>query len=356
LHSLELGVLARQEDPTFAKTESEFPYDINLLVVNADQVLPTYEHLGGEVFGGRYNIGLWFWEQELFPRRWWPAFDVLHEVWAASSFAADALSAVSPLPVRRVPLPVESQTPMEVDRSRWGVPEDCYLFFFMFNYLSHFERKNPLALVRAFRLAFGSPDSGSPDSGSPDRSLRQTSSGKRPHLLIKTSHADYAPEEHALLEQACAGENIHLLDGYLDREEISALNGMSDCYVSLHRSEGFGLTLAEAMGLGKPVIATPYSGVTDFFDLNTGYPVRYDLIRLSEDVGPYPAGSHWADPDEEDAARRMRHVFEHQEEARLRGKAGQKKVMESLSHAAVGALLRRRFDELVERVNRSLLP
>ncbi|MCP3963839.1 MAG: glycosyltransferase family 4 protein [bacterium] len=335
LHSIDLNVLARQDDASFAPAESEFPYDVNLFVVNADQVGPLIEHLGMEVFAGRYNVCFWLWELETFPaEKWAGAFDVLHEIWTPSSFCADAISAVSPVPVRRVPLTVEPASPPEpgFDRSHFGLPEGAFIFLYIFNFLSYFERKNPLAMIDAFRRAF--PD--------PVDAL----------LVLKTSQSDFAPEALERVRRRCEGANVELIDGYASREEIAALTALADCYVSLHRSEGFGLTLAESMAHGKPVIATPYSGNADFFDLNSGYPVRYRLVEIEQDEGPYPAGARWAEPDVDDAARCMREVYERRGQPDPVAERGRRRIEEDLSVEAIGRVVASRFSTLVRHVRR----
>lgn len=348
LHSLDLGVVARRQDTTFAETTSDFPYDVNLLVVNADQVPAVYDHLGGEVFGRRANVGLWLWELAHFPDRFLPAFDLLHEVWTPSTFCVDAISSISPIPVRRLPLAVEvraggdggieggapegAPTPA---RDAFGLPAGAFVFLFSFSYLSYAERKNPLALIAAFERAF------------------PAAAGERVALVLKTSQSDFAPEAHRRLVAAAQRDRrIVLIDRYLSRAETDVLTDLADCYVSLHRSEGFGLTLAEAMARAKPVVATPYGGVTDFFHAGTGFPVAYELVALAQDVGPYPAGACWADPDVGDAARQLRSVYERRDEARDVGRRGRDAIGRQLSHDAVGAIGRRHLERLVERINR----
>ena len=334
-HTLDLGVVARRGNKDLAGAQSDdFEHGVNLFVVNADQALPVRDQLGRGVYSGRYNIGLWLWEQEEFPRSLHPAFELYDEIWTPSTFCVDAIGAVSPVPVRRIPLPVESG---DVDatgaRARLGLPEDAFLFLFMFNFLSYAERKNPQAAVRAFKTAFGKAQ---------DKAL-----------VLKTSQKDFAPEAYDRLVAEIGGaDNILLIDEYLSSEDVEALVQTCDAYVSLHRSEGYGLTLAEAMFHGKPVVATPYSGVTDFFNLNNGYPVRYDLVTLEDDVGPYPAGSRWADADVEHAAEQMRRAVDDETHRARITEHARRDIRDGLSYGAVGTQIRRRLLDILRRESR----
>jgi glycosyltransferase involved in cell wall biosynthesis len=337
-HSLDLGVVARNQDPTFVPQTSEFPYDINLIVVNADQVQAVREHLGPEVFVGRYNIGFWLWELARFPISYQSAFDPFHEIWTPSTFCVDAISTISPVPVRRLPLPVEPLDIPPFGRSHFNLPEKTFVVLFMFNFLSYMERKNPLAAIRAFRQAFAAEDDAL--------------------LLLKTSQSDFAPEARREIEEAIGDAKIRLLDAYLDRDEILSLTACADAYLSLHRAEGFGLTLAEAMYYAKPVISTPYSGTADFVDLNNSLPVRYHLVELAEDAGPYPAGAVWAEPSAKHAAEHLRTLYADRQLGVSLGKKAREDVRNNLSHHAVGRILKERFAEVLRQVRerQPLLP
>lgn len=337
-HSLSLNVVSRSEDDSIGPAKSDFPWDVNLFFVNADQVDPVYEHLGADKFNGRYNIGFWLWELAEFPLHLQTSFRRFHEIWTPSTFCVEALSAVSPVPVRRVPLPVEPATETPFGRDHFGLAEETFIFLFVFDFLSYVERKNPEALVRAFRKAF-------------DRSADAT-------LVLKASHTDFDPAARARLEATFGDARIHWIPEEVSRAEITALMSLCDCYVSLHRSEGYGLTLAEAMYFKKPVIATAYSGSTDFLRAGTGLPVRYDLVEIDTAVGPYPAGALWAEPDVEHASALMRKVYENRDEARRLATAAGAEIRRHYSTRAVGKLLEKRFAQILRlahpgRVERS---
>jgi len=145
--------------------------------------------------------------------------------------------------------------------------------------------------------------------------------------------------------------SIIVRDGYIDRREVNALINASDCFVSLHRAEGFGLPIAEAMYMNKPVIATGWSGNMDFMNVENSFPVRFKLQHLGHDVGPYRKGIRWAEPDLHHAAELMEFVTRNPERARQVGKAAGRDIKQRLSCAAVGRMIRDRL----ETIHRELL-
>jgi hypothetical protein len=190
------------------------------------------------------------------------------------------------------------------------------------------ERKNPLGLINAFRSAFGK----SADV----------------QLVIKVSRGQANPQDLARLKAACAaaGAAVVLIDRVMSREEVFALVKCCDCYVSLHRSEGFGLTMAEAMGLGKPVIATGYSGNLDFMTPKNSYLVDYTTGAVPTGCDPYPAGSPWAEPDLDQAAALMRRVFEAPDEARAKSAQARQDILTKHNAKVAGNILNQRLDEI----------
>jgi glycosyltransferase involved in cell wall biosynthesis len=231
-----------------------------------------------------------------------------------------------------MPLPVVPPPPAKVDRSHFGLSEDAYLFLFTFDVSSQLERKNPFGLIQAFRRAFG---------GQSDVVL-----------ILKYTNAEYDPREVARLREASHGSNVVHVEGYLTRDELAGLMRAADCYVSLHRAEGFGLTIAEAMALGKPVIATNYSGNTDFMTASNSYPVDYRLVPIARDYGPYLRGMSWADPDLDQATALMREVVEDRARAAERGRRAAADIAASRAPERTGALVRRRLEEIRARADR----
>src|ERR687886_725341 len=314
---------SRQEEEFRDEGPSNAPYSTNLMAVNAD-VLPAFaKQMGPGFFMNRYSIAVWAWEVAPFPERYLEAFDYVDEVWVISRYMARILEPVSPVPVLTVPLPVEVPRFEPRSRADLRLPEG-FLFLFAFDYNSVFERKNPIAVIEAFASAF------EPGSG--------------PSLVVKSISHERFPEKHRMLLEAAAGHpDVHVIDAVLPRAQKDAMMASCDCYVSLHRSEGFGYTLAEAMWHGKPVIGTGFSGNLDYMTPENSYLVDYRLVRVGEGAGPYPPDGEWAAPDTAHAARLMREVAADPAAARERGRRGQRELRLSHSRAAAGRVMARRL-------------
>jgi glycosyltransferase involved in cell wall biosynthesis len=303
------------------------PFAANLLTVNADQfVRCAREHRA--YMKGRYNIGYWAWEIPEFPEEWAPAFGYADEVWTPSQFTRDAVASSSPVPVKVVAHSLDPNMGREavVDRVKFDLGPHVFVFLFLFDFYSYMERKNPLGLIKAYKNAFGER--------------------RDVQLLIKSSHGDAHGEQVGELRAACAGSNVRLLDCVMTREDKQELIRSADCYVSLHRSEGFGLTMAEAMMFAKPVIATGYSGNMDYMSEEDSFLVPYKLVTIDKTHGPYKAGYHWAQPDLDYASDLMRRVEEHREEAAEIGLRARARIREALHPATIATSVRIRLEEL----------
>jgi len=322
------GMTASRKDHPFSTSGSgRLDLDTNVIAVNPDHLAHFAGEAGPAFFAGRYTIGQWAWELETFPEVFWPALDLVDEVWAVSSFTRAAIASVTTKPVYAFPHPiVEPAPPDHVDRATLGIP-DRFTFLFCFDLFSILERKNPIGLITAFTQAFAP--------------------GEGPVLVVKVINGDRQVADLERIKWAARGRpDIVVLDHYLDAGENTALMAAADCYVSLHRSEGFGLTMAEAMALGKPVIATAYSGNLDFMDRDTAYLVPWTPGAVPPGCDPYPAGAQWAEPDLEAAATLMRHVYRHPEEAAAKGRLARERVLAEHGLAQRAAFVRNRFAEI----------
>jgi glycosyltransferase involved in cell wall biosynthesis len=200
------------------------------------------------------------------------------------------------------------------------------MFLFTFDVSSQIERKNPLGLIEAFRGAFGHR--------------------RDVVLVLKFTNPVYDPTGIRRVRRLCEGINAVLLEDYMPRNELQGLMVAADCYVSLHRSEGFGLGIAEAMGLGKPVIATAYSGPADLMTPENSFCVNYRVVRIERDRGPYLKGLSWADPDLEHASQLMRQVVENPAAAEARGRRAAADIAKERTPALTGDRVRRRLEEI----------
>jgi glycosyltransferase involved in cell wall biosynthesis len=323
--NITLNDIARKNDFTIDRFSLQVgaPYPINLLHVNADQIPHVQEELGRNHFKGHYNVGFWFWELSQFPGDWQDRFALLNEIWVASSWVQRTIGAVSPIPVLVMPLCIEPGTHSAYTRDHFGLARDTFVVLFMFDALSAIERKNPFGLIRAFKKALGSVPNA--------------------QLVIKASHLESSDCAGELREAVSAVKGI-LIDRVCSREEVNGLLSLCDMYVSLHRSEGFGLSMAEAMFLGKPVIATGYSANMEFMTSQNSYPVNYELIPIMQNIGPYTTGQMWAEPDEDHAAQLMRQVYNTPD--RERSARAAEHIRRNYNAQVVGSALQHRLNAI----------
>jgi glycosyltransferase involved in cell wall biosynthesis len=258
-----------------------------------------------------------------------PALRHVNEIWVSSEFGANGLRRVTDKPVRVMPHPTHAPA-----RSGVRIPEvadDVFTFLFVFDYLSVFERKNPVGLVEAFESAF-------PDPG-------------EARLVIKSINGPQRPVDRERLLYAISDRpDIVLVERYLDRHELDGLMWNADCYVSLHRSEGFGLTMAEMMAIGKPVIATRYSGNLEFMDETNSILVgqKWTPVPAGCDPYPYDIGLGWANPIRRQAVQAMRMMVENPALREQLGAQAARTIARNFSTEALGRAASARLDEIKE--------
>lgn len=298
--------------------------------VNADQLPYVIDQLGPRLRADAYRTIMPFWELEEFPAPLLGAFDLVDEVWAPTRFIQTMLTRRLTKPVLHMPVPLTFEAPPAAPRSVFGLPARTFLFFFAFDYLSFVGRKNPLALVRAFKAAF-----------------RKGGDRHEVALVIKTLNAEAAPEEGRALREALRDDpDVILIERTLSREETLQLIQSCDAVASLHRSEGLGLLIAEAMALGKPVVSTDYSATTELVSPRTGWPVDFKLVPVRDGEYAFPSGQVWAEPDEAHAAWQLRRVFQERDEAQRRVTAARSHLETQFGVNACANRLRGRLTEL----------
>ena len=300
-----------------------------LVSMNAEQLTHSPHRLGADFYNDRYVIGQWFWELEQAPQWYAPAWPMVNEMWAPTRFIEEMLrnSAPKNVTISCVPLPVTRPAiDASLTREHFGL-DNRFTFLFAFDFMSVMKRKNPLGLIDAFTRAF------------------PAGSGAR--LMIKAINGDKRPlESAALLTAAAHHPDVTVIDTYFTRIETSSLMNLADCYISLHRSEGLGLTLSEAMSHGKPVIATGYSGNVDFMDETNSYLVPWTRVPVGDNAEGYSPDATWAEPKLDEAAKFMRYVFENQAEAAELGQKAQSDILNRFSEAASGAIMKNRLSEI----------
>jgi len=319
----------RRDDPTHARFRGFEEFETTLIHAQPE---PFFH----EAFSrsdihqrvpGTYRIGYWYWEFDSIPDFWLAHAEQVDEVWAATEFVARGLRARLKVPVRTLFPGVQLGRYEKRARSYFGLREGPYTFLFTFHMMSVMERKNPIGLIRAFDQAFGGEDA--------------------VQLVLKTSFGERHPAQFEELRAAAAAvPNVKVIDEVYSPEDVLSLMDACDAYVSLHRSEGLGLTMAEAMLMGKPVIATNFSGNVDFMDESNSLPVNYRLVKLGKPIPPYDGNLEWADASTEHAAQLMRQVYENPEWARELGARAKDSAQTKLSLEAAGQRAAARLAEI----------
>lgn len=304
------------------------PHPVTLLFVNPDYLTQALEELGRTREQCGHLIGCWFWELERLPTEWKDSLAQVDEVLVATHFIENAVREATDKPILRAPLPLPVMLDSGLQRSDFGIDPDAFVFLFSFDFASWIDRKNPMAVVRAFRRAFPK-----------DRS--------DVCLVIKSSNGYRLPEWFRMLVvEAGKDPRVLLRDEVIDKAHFTALQRCADAYVSLHRAEGFGLGMAESMAMGKPVLATGWSGNLEFMDSECAGLIDYTLVPVPDGAYPGSAGQRWAEPDEEDAARWMRRLANDRAFAQQLGERGRHRIRDALSAKMVAGKLRTRLDEI----------
>jgi glycosyltransferase involved in cell wall biosynthesis len=227
-----------------------------------------------------------------------------------------------------MPLCVELPDFARQERSYFGLPDDHHLFLYVFDFHSYLQRKNPYAAIKAFQQAFP---------------LGTEAAG----LVIKVMNGEVDSAAWQTMIELIAGDSrIQVLNSVMSRADVLALIDCCDCFVSLHRAEGFGRGPAEAMYLGKPVIATNYSGTTDFMRPANSYLVEYDLVPVQPGEYVFPDGQMWAEADVPHAAQHMRSIIDDFGQAERIGLLGQATIRQEFSAAETGKRMAARLRQL----------
>lgn len=325
----QLGVMAEGRYQQYEnKISDELPYNINLIHINPHELGLAFQQAHEKIWDGRYNIGFWLWELEDFPDEWIPCFHCMDEIWTPSKFITDSIQRKTNLKVVTIPYHIELKTPEKGKceyRKRFNLPIDEVLFLMMYDRTSMTERKNPEAVIEAFQMAF--------------------SKNEEAGLVIKINNS-LEKEINMIRSMIPEYKNVYFITEILERQQVNELIYCVDAIVSLHRAEGFGLVLAEAMLLGTPTIATNWSSNTEFMTKETACMVDAELVTLDRDIGSFKKGNRWAEPDVKQAAGYMRKLYEEPEYCRMLSQKAKDHIEKKLSMANVVEIINSRISNI----------
>lgn len=331
------GQLAHSDGAWSGKVGNGTKYAVNLIHIVPGTWAKDYCSMERELLDKRYNIAYWLWELEEFPDYWLPCIQTVDEIWAPSEFISKSIRKKTKKPVITVPYAIDMESRGRIakgekegediqgyfNRAYFGLPEEKFLFLTLYDFISVSERKNPQAVIEAYIRAFSKEENGV-------------------GLVIKVNHVEERKLEQ-LIGRLKEYQNIYFITENMTRREVDSLMNATDALVSLHRSEGFGFSVAEAMALGKPVISTNWSATTEFTDENCACLVDYKLVRIGKTVGPYEKGNDWAEVDVGHAAYYMRRLWEDREYAHRIGMNAKAYIDKHLTYEHAADIVRNRL-------------
>ena len=333
VYPFRVGIETRMLEPFMPQRYDEtHPRDVNVIGVACDQVPVVFQSVAPGLLNNSYNILCPYWELPRAPEEWRTNLTNIQEIWAPNTYIAKAFAHIFEGPIVVMPPAMEDTGGDHPARAHFGMDDERFYFMFSFDYYSSPFRKNPLGVLYAFQRAFPRGD-------------------ENVGLVIKSTGApEHFPDIKAIIEEAMRRDpRIMLFDSNMPRGEMLGLIRESDSYVSLHRAEGFGLGMAEAMTFERIVIGTDFSGSTDFLNNETGYPVPYQSRSVEEHEYPWSAGQVWAEPDVDAAANIMAQVAADPTEGRMRARNARMRIESSYSPGVVGEAMKARLDVLFEQ-------
>src|SRR5690606_23499543 len=314
-----------------ASYDYSFPYAVNLVQISLNDLDGFFSVIDHEFFNNKYTILFLIWESEYIPPNIKKNVNLFNEIWTASTYCKELFKNVFNGPILTVPHPVEVNL-KPVQNQNAIFDKDTFSFLFIFSYHSSIERKNPFFLIEAFSKAF--------------------SNNNAVELIIKTAGSEKFNQSDRQLHRFVSDrKNVKIFNLDMDKNSVNHLINDSDCYVSMHHSEGFGLTLAEAMYLGKPTVATNYSGNTEFMNEDNSFLIDYELGFIENPDTNFSPKTLWANPMMLDAVKKLKEVYKN--EALRNQKATNSKwfIKETLSFDAVGSIIKNRLHYIYKNLD-----
>jgi glycosyltransferase involved in cell wall biosynthesis len=287
--------------------------------------------------GGHYNVGYTVWETDRLPDAWVPLINRLDEVWVPSAWNKQVFeSSGVTKPVYVIPHVVAAPNPSQAAYLNLGVAEDTFLFYSIFQWI---ERKNPIALLKAYLTEFKPSE----NVCLAMKTYRLNTSAQEQQII----RSDVSRVKDAL--RFGAYPPIKFFGELMPSSMMLSFHQRGDCFVLPQRGEGFGIPLAEAMSFGKPAITTNYGGVLQFMNESNSYLVDHTLTPCFGMFFPnYFGYMNWAEPDVHGLKKKMRYVFEHQEEAKKIGAAARAQILSTLSPMNVSNIIFERLQTISE--------
>ena len=317
---------------------------VNIWHLNGNEVEKYMQPFAGRLPPAGYHVIYPQWELAAYPQEWIEQLNRFHEIWAPSRFVFDCLRKAVSKPVFLLPLSVQVDITAFLGRRYFGLPESAYLFLFFFDFRSYIDRKNPQAVIKAFEQVCAAR------SGGDSRlvlKIHGATGSKKNIFDFKRFMVE--------VERCKFHRKIIVIDEVFSDTEIKSLLRCCDCFISLHRSEGLGRGLAEAMLLGKPVIATAYSGNLDYMNDGNSCLVPYQLVKIAEGSYPHAQGQVWAEPDIDHAVSHMLKLLDDRDYGRMLGRTASQFIRTHFSSRAIGLRYQRRIDE-ISNENSDLAP
>ena len=304
----------------------ENKYAINVVHINPLEWRDACGTFSQKQFDRHYNIAVILWELETLPDEWLEVFDYIDEVWTPSRFIAGAVEKATDKPVTVIPYGMEAPYDETLTRSDFGLKDDEFLVLMMFDSNSYASRKNPGAAIDAFREAYGE-------------------NPEKVRLVIKINNPK--AKDIAFVEEHLGGNTGYtLITERMEKKKLNSLIRLCDVMISMHRAEGFGLVMAEAMALGTPAVATDWSANTEFMPEEAACPVRYKMIPVAGEYQFDNGQMMWADPDTHHAAEYLKRLRDDSGYYRQKAEAGKRYIAENLSMERCANRIRQRIDEI----------
>lgn len=320
----------RNNDNTYDNYSNNAPYSINLVLMGPSEGKRILAHYPEDFFKNKYNIFYLNWESEYISSEYVENLRLYDEIWVPAQYCKEIVEKYLTAPVKVIPYPIaiELDNNSDEEAERFYNP-DSFNFFFMFDYNSTLERKNTINLINAFEKAFGKTDT-------------------TVSLIVKTSKSTKFLKEKELLESHINGfKNVKIVEKIYDKQTLYKIIKGCDAYISLHRSEGFGLTMAEAMFFGKPVIATNYSGNLEFMNQENSFLVDYTKTAISASIINYDSNTIWSEPSVDHAAELMKIVKENSEAVKIKAEKGRQTMLQDFSVERIGNLVKEKVQNIL---------